>query len=727
MTETDRETNAVQEAKLHFLDYWRVIRLRLPIIILAFLLVVVTAGVTTYFLPRQYQSNVIIEVEQNEQKIRIFSEGYQGAMGVDPRFATTQFQIIQRKEMLYPVIESLDLISRWSEEFGVRTKEQAYYKLRSMIDVREVRNTSLLQISVESTDPQEASDLANSIAQEYQRKRIEEQQKLLSLSLSTLEEEVSKQRVKVQQANEEMSRIRTELGITDLNPDSLEDPMQSQETVLAQQEGLVNEARIQASNLRTKYTEIEKLSGDELMRSLPTLEIQDQTVTTILPQYQEITSELARAMQSGLGARHPTILSLQAKKATYEQQLSEQINSIRRTLAANLQITENSMLKMEEELEKARLEQREAKTRGSEYARAKNNYIQVKRVLESAELRFSTETMQRSMPMSPARIWEKAEASPSPSKPKVMLNMALAVVVGLIVGVGLAFFLEYLDTSVKTLEDVENFLQVPVLAVVPKNITLLVEHPEATADAEAYRILRTNLEFNRPSPDANTVTFVSGGAGEGKSTTLTNLAYTFAQGGYNTLVVDADLRRPSQHRMFGLDGDYGLTDFLTTDVDLEDVVQATSVPNLYLMASGKLPFDAVGVLNSQRMMDLIAQVKNRFDIIFFDSPPILGVSDASVLVRALDLTIIVVQHRRFPRAMLQRVKQAVLNVGGNILGVVLNNVDVRHDQYYEYYTNYYNYYYTPRNAPEGVNGAAKDAKAAARSKRPARVGPQDDY
>jgi polysaccharide biosynthesis transport protein len=725
---TDRETNAVQEAKLHFLDYWRVIRLRLPIIILAFLLVVVTAGVTTYFLPRQYASNVIIEVEQNEQKIRIFTEGYQGAMGMDPRFATTQFQIIQRKEMLYPVIEALQLVQRWSEEFGVRTPEQAYFKLRSMIDVREVRNTNLLQISVESTDPQEASDLANSIAQEYQRKRIEEQQKIIARSLATLEDEVSKQRTKVQQANEEMSRIRTELGITDLNPDSLEDPMQSQETVLQQQEGLVNEARIQASNLRSKYIEIEKLSGDELMRSLPTLEIQDQTITTILPQYQEISSELARLLQSGLGSRHPTILSLAAKKSTYEQQLSEQINSIRRTLAANLQITERSMTKMEEELEKARLEQREAKTRGSEYGRSKNAYIQAKKVLEAAELRLSTETMQRSMPMSPARIWEKAEPSSAPSKPRVMVNMALAVVVGLIVGVGLAFFLEYLDTSVKTMEDVENFLQVPVLAVVPKNISVLYSHPDATADAEAYRILRTNLEFNRQSPDANTVTFVSGGAGEGKSTTLANLAFTFAQGGYNTLIVDADLRRPSQHRMFGLSGDYGLTDFLTTDVDLEDVVQATDVPSLFLLPSGKLPYDAVGVLNSQRMMDLIAQVKNRFDIIFFDSPPILGVSDASVLVRALDLTVIVVQHRRFPRAMLQRVKQAVLNVGGKILGVVLNNVDVRHDQYYEYYTNYYNYYYTPRNAPEGVNGSAsKEAKAATRAGRTAKVGPQDDY
>jgi succinoglycan biosynthesis transport protein ExoP len=725
---TDRETNAVQEAKLHFLDYWRVIRLRLPIIILAFLLVVVTAGVTTYFLPRQYASNVIIEVEQNEQKIRIFTEGYQGAMGMDPRFATTQFQIIQRKEMLYPVIEALQLVQRWSEEFGVRTPEQAYFKLRSMIDVREVRNTNLLQISVESTDPQEASDLANSIAQEYQRKRIEEQQKIIARSLATLEDEVSKQRTKVQQANEEMSRIRTELGITDLNPDSLEDPMQSQETVLQQQEGLVNEARIQASNLRSKYIEIEKLSGDELMRSLPTLEIQDQTITTILPQYQEISSELARLLQSGLGSRHPTILSLAAKKSTYEQQLSEQINSIRRTLAANLQITERSMTKMEEELEKARLEQREAKTRGSEYGRSKNAYIQAKKVLEAAELRLSTETMQRSMPMSPARIWEKAEPSSGPSKPRVMVNMALAVVVGLIVGVGLAFFLEYLDTSVKTMEDVENFLQVPVLAVVPKNISLLYSHPDAMADAEAYRILRTNLEFNRQSPDANTVTFVSGGAGEGKSTTLANLAFTFAQGGYNTLIVDADLRRPSQHRMFGLSGDYGLTDFLTTDVDLEDVVQATDVPSLFLLPSGKLPYDAVGVLNSQRMMDLIAQVKNRFDIIFFDSPPILGVSDASVLVRALDLTVIVVQHRRFPRAMLQRVKQAVLNVGGKILGVVLNNVDVRHDQYYEYYTNYYNYYYTPRNAPEGVNGSAsKEAKTATRARRTAKVGPQDDY
>jgi len=720
---TDRDPKGVQEAKLHFLDYWRVIRLRLPIIVLTFLLVVITAGITTYFLPRQYQSNVIIEVEQNDQKIRIFRDGYEGGMGIDPRFATTQFQIIQRKEMLYPVIDNLKLVEKWAESFGVRTREEAYFKLRSMIDVREVRNTNLLQISVDSTDPKEAADLANSIANEYQRKRIDEQQKLLNRSLATLEDEVAKQRKKVEETNQQMGRIRIDLGITDLNPDSMEDPMQANEKVLLDQEAIVNEARVKAATLRTKYNEIEKLSGDDLMRALPTLEIQDQTVSQILPQYQETDSELARALQSGLGRRHPTIQALAAKKATYERQLADQVGSIRRTLAANLEITERSLNTMEEQLQKSRGEQRESKTRSSEYAAAKNSHIQAKKILESAELRLSTETMQRSMPMSPARIWERAEPASAPSKPRVWLNMALAVVVGVIVGIGLAFFLEYLDTSVKTMEDVESFLQVPVLAVVPQNIHSLVSNPDASADAEAYRILRTNLEFNRKSSDANTVTFVSGGAGEGKSTTLSNLACTFAQGGYNTLIVDADLRRPTQHRIFGLGNERGLTDFLTSDLDLEDVVQTTTVPGLFLLPSGRLPSDAVGVLNSQRMMDLIAQVKNRFDIVFFDSPPILGVSDASVLVRALDLTIVVVQHRRFPRAMLQRVKQSVENAGGHILGVVLNNVDVRHDQYYEYYTNYYHYY-----SPSPNDAAPTDAKATAQnSRRRPSGGAEDEY
>ena len=176
--------------------------------------------------------------------------------------------------------------------------------------------------------------------------------------------------------------------------------------------------------------------------------------------------------------------------------------------------------------------------------------------------------------------------------------------------------------------------------------------------------MRTNIEFNRKNPEANTISIVSGGPGEGKSTTLANLAFISAQGGYSTLIVDADLRRPVQHRHFR-NREQDWPDELSHD---RDAARGSDRPDLgresSLLPSGMLPSDAVGILNSQRMSDMIAELKTRYDIVFFDSPPMLGVSDASVLASEVDQTIIVVQHRRFPRAMLTRVKQAILGVGG---------------------------------------------------------------
>ena len=694
------------ELKLHFLDYWRVIRVRLPLIVLVFLLVVLTSAVVTYFMPKEYASTVTMQVQQNDTLLQVFDRS--GGVGMDPRFLTTQFEIIQRKEMLYPVIDSLGLEQRWKGAYGFTNKEQAYFRLRGMIDIREIRNTELIQIVVMSGDRQEAAEIANRIAEEYQKKRIEDQQQMVARSLTQLQDEVEKQRKKVDDLRNEAIKIRTENKIPDFSPDTMTDPRDTANEVYASVEQQVSTERLRVSSLHAKYDQIAKLTDDQVMRSITTLEIQDPTISQILPLYQQGSSEEARMLQSGLGVNHPTVKSLRAKNEVMAKQLQQQIGSLRTSLKANLDIAQSSLKELENRLTEAKDAQQTAKTKSAGYYEAKNNYLQAKTVLESAVMRLSTETMQRKMPQNPAVIWERAEPASAPSRPRVMLNILLGVVVGLVFGVGLAFFIEYLDTSVKTMEDVESFLQVPVLAVIPKNITLLIDDADDNPDAEAYRIMRTNIEFNRKSPDANTITIISGGTGEGKSTTLINLAYTFAKGGYTTLVVDADLRRPSQHRLFGIENESGLSDYLTTELDLEEVVHLTKVDNLYLMTSGQLPNDAVGILNSQRMVELIEEVKGRFDIIFFDSPPILGVSDASVLSSAMDLTIIVVQHRRFPRAMLQRVKQAVANVGGTILGVVLNNVDVRHDQHYEYYTSYYSYYH---------KGGKNERKKAARKKK----------
>ena len=682
------------EIQLHLLDYWRVIRVRLPLIILVFLLVVITTGVVTYLTPRQYQSSVTMQVRE-DNNMHIF--GGDTGQRFDPRFSTTQFQIIQRKEILYPVIDAMKLVQKWD----VRSREIAYLKLRSKLTISEVRNTDLLQISVLDEDRQLAADLANTIALEYQKKRIDEQQSWVARPLVQLEDEVIKQRKKTEDLRDRMTKIRIAAKINDLNPESIEDPRQAEENILVTVEGQVNDMRLKVATIRSKQQQVREMTDDQIMRSLKTFEMDDATISQILPQYEASVSEEARLLNSGLGPNHPMVKSLEAKKAVYSRQLQDAITNLRKSMASALEISEKSLQAMEQKLAEARSGQQDAKSNALQYQDAKNEYLKAKRILETAEARYSTEAMQRTMPQSPAMIWEKAEVSDFPAKPKVAQNMIVAVLVGLALGVGLAFLIEYLDTSVKTMHDIEAALGIPVLAVIPKDVAVLKDAPSDCPDAEGYRIMRTNIEFNRKSPSANAITLVSGGAGEGKSTTLNNLAFTFANGGYRTLIVDADLRRPSQHRFFNTANERGLTDFLTTDIGIDDLILSTPVKNLFLMPSGRLPIDAVGILNSQRMIDLLKLTKESFDMVFLDSPPILGVSDASVIASAVDITIVVVQHRRFPRAMLKRVKKSLVNIGANLIGCVLNNTDTRHDEYYEYYTSYYQYY-----QPQHLSGSA---------------------
>ena len=292
------------------------------------------------------------------------------------------------------------------------------------------------------------------------------------------------------------------------------------------------------------------------------------------------------------------------------------------------------------------------------------------------------------------------------------MNISLGVIVGLILGVGLAFFIEYLDTSVKTIDDVERALNTAVLGVIPQNVGSLVDEGEESPHAEAYRVLRTNILFaGRQSEDQTTFTVVSGGAGEGKTTTMFNLAVIFAQLGDRILVIDSDLRRPSMHRYFKVSNNIGLTNLLLGQNTVEEVVQITNIPNLHFIPSGKLPSSSMGVLSSAKMKDFVADMKSRYDYVFFDAPPIMGVSDASVLASAVDLCVLVVQYRKYPQLMTQRAKEMVTKVGGNLIGVVLNNINISQDSYYYYYSGYYyDNYYKSREDEEGSDGTGSDNK-----------------
>jgi Mrp family chromosome partitioning ATPase len=224
-------------------------------------------------------------------------------------------------------------------------------------------------------------------------------------------------------------------------------------------------------------------------------------------------------------------------------------------------------------------------------------------------LKIEAQRLDVNLPKTMVIVADPAVPGDDPVRPNVLLNITLGVIVGLVVGIGLAFFIEYLDTSVKTIDDVERTLQSPVLGVIPQDIGALIDEGVEGAHAEAYRVLRTNLLFSRKDEKLNSVAVVSAGAGEGKSTTVFNLATIFAYSGQRTIIVDSDLRRPTLHKVLRVTNNIGLTNYLLKQNTLEEVIQTTKLPTLDFMASGKLPSSSLGILSSAQMKDLFSPVK----------------------------------------------------------------------------------------------------------------------
>ena len=201
---------------------------------------------------------------------------------------------------------------------------------------------------------------------------------------------------------------------------------------------------------------------------------------------------------------------------------------------------------------------------------------------------------------------------------------------------------------------------------------------------------------------------VSAGAGEGKSTTVFNLAAVFAQSRQRVIVVDSDLRRPTLHKMLHITNSLGLTNYLLKQNTLEEVIQTTNLPSMDFLASGKLPSSSLGILSSAQMRELITDLKQRYDFVFFDSPPIMGVSDASILASEVDMTLQVIQYRRYPQPMNIRAKQLIEKVGGNLVGIVLNNINMSQDESYYYYSGYYHDYYSRNDDQEPAAPSSGD-------------------
>jgi succinoglycan biosynthesis transport protein ExoP len=681
--------NTAQNAKLHLLDYWHVIRIRLGSVALIFLLVAITVSATTFLLPKEYMTFTTIEVEPNTNPARIFTSTSTTEVN-DPKFTQTQVEIIARKGVLYPVIQRLDLERRWARQGQPLSLEAAYSKLHSMLQPTEIRNTNLIQISVYSTDPQEAALLANAVAQEYIQQRISDAQTVISKGLDQLRDEVAQKERAVDEAYANALRLRTEARIIDPSLGSPESGRRIEDSRVLTDQQRANDSGSQIATLRSRLEQLDRLKSDDLTHTAGLLNLNDPILEQKLPLYQSAIAEKAKLLSSGLGQDHPDVKAIQTQIDAIDQQLRQQINSLRKDTVTQLAIAE--------------------KTASARYLDARYRYLQERKLLDTAKTRLSSETTERTMPQKPATIQDPAEPSAFPIRPKILFNLLLGSVAGLVLGVAVAFFLEYLDTSVKTTDEVQKLVGLPVLAVIPKGIYISPQQSEDSPDTESFRILKTNVDFARQKVAASTMSVVSGGPSEGKSTAVCNLGTAYAASGQQTLIIDCDLRRPAQHELFALDNRVGLSEYLKGEVALDEAIQVSHVPNLFVITSGMGATSLVSLLNSHKMRGLVDTMKEWFDVVIFDCPPILGVSDGLVVSALVEGSIIVAQHRKFPRSMLIQVKGTLENIGTKCLGVVLNNVDIKHDNTYQCYTSYGQYCSKPKsNAKAPVEEVAAEA------------------
>ena len=674
--ETTKTFNA-PEVKLHFLDYWRIIRIRKTVILAVFLLVALTTTLVTFILPETFSSTVRIAVEKDAPDIANFG-GDRLPTVFDPYWIQTQFEKIRSKLILHQVITNLNLKRKWAEKFkeeGELPNDVTYNILKRSIDVQQARNTTLIEISAFSEDKREAADIANEVAKVYRDSRLSKYADLSRHGIETLQMEYEKQHLLVKEKQAEVDMMRTNLGINELEMGQSGTGATTEPEQLRKLQAQRIEAKADYTRMVTLYSRLTNLTRVEFKKAISTAS-PDQLLADLIGSLSLTEQKLADLSETH-GPDHPDVRRTRKICDTINRQVDERLDGILDGLGARTEAQKASLTQLEQDVDKFALYDQEIAVKRAPYFQLKRDLENYKFIRDRLLARIIQEKVDAALPrQNIVEIIDQAEPGLRAVKPNKFVNIALGIIVGLAVGIGLAFFIEYLDTSVKTIDDVERALQAPVLGVIPQNVGHLIFEGPDSPHAEAYRVLRTNILFSLKDPKLNTITVVSGGAGEGKSTTIFNLATIFAQNGSRVLIVDSDLRRPSLHKILKISNAIGLTNYLLKQNSLEEVIQTSPLATLDFLPSGKLPSSSMGVLSSAQMKELIRELKRRYDYVFFDSPPIMGVSDASILSSEVDSVLQVIQYRRYPQPMTIRAKQMIEKVGGNLLGIVLNNINM---------------------------------------------------
>lgn len=672
--------------ELHFLDYWKIVKKRKDVIFAAFFIIVMTTTVWTFVQTPVYMSSTKILVEKQRPELNLFNS-QQVIETYDPYYYQTQYEIIQGKTVLDQVIKDLGLQAKFSPKEGESLPmEKAIKVLRSSIEVQQYRNTNILEVIVYNKNRFLAAEIANKIAEIYHGQRLSLRRQEVGDAVEKLREELDDMRNKLQDSEVALDKIKKEKNLSfvqGFNIDKQQLAEFNADYLKAKTERLEKEVRL---NELRKLSDSEKLHAIAVEEHYPNLATLKNTLAE---------AEIERsALSEQYGEKHPLLLEANSRVDEAKKKLNAEIKGIMNGLETEYEVSKVREETLSKVLEQAKKELKDLDDKELDYVRLEREVDTNKQMYMVLKQNLKEQDVVENLPVTSVEIIERAEPAleGAYAKPNKALNIVLSILAGLIVGVGMAFFLEYLDISVKTINDVEQYLQLPILGVIPQKVGNLLKEGPFSANYEAYRILRTNIEFCRQKKKLKTLMITSGGVGEGKTTTLVNLAITIAQGGDRVLMVESDLRRPSIYRILEIDPpEKGILDVISNNCKFSDVILPTEVKNLHYLPCGKGTVDLNNFFDIKKAEEIIKILTENYDLVIFDSPPIMGISDSSILARVVDGILLVLGYRRFPKEVAYRAVKAIETAEGNLIGAVLNEVNLKREDYF-YYRHNYRYY-----------------------------------
>ena len=743
-----------QSQDKHLRDYWNILRKRMRLMVAIFCSAVALGLIFNFFSPTLYLAKSTLKIEPQNPTISSV-RGVEGALaegGGPYDYYQTQFVLLKSGPVAARVIKNLELASnpafkdsfnifKWTYNWivgsivGAVNSTSRFVKGESrpqrppglpyvlevppqlvaryfkFLTVTPVRNTRLVDVTFETSDPTLSQELANAHATGFIQMILENRFNITQEARDFLGKKLAELRQATTKAENEMNRFRREHGVVSLEKgenivvDRLVD--MNRELTKARAERIQAESLYQMTrNKNTQYL-TQVLSNSLIMQikgTLANLETEKgrllSTFTTEHPRIQELNQQIAEA-RKGLDAEIITIVH-------------------------GIQSTYSAARAKEEALEAESKKQQEMalglKEVGVDYAVLSEEVLVNRSLYEGVLKRLNETIVGNDLAAANIQVMQRADLPLSPSSPNTLLILIVSVVLGLFLAVGLAFFLEYMDATVNTPQQVWAAVSLSTLGVVPHlqslpnrynpalssngrsqrrlssrksgesvSKELVVARDQLSIIAESYRTIRTALLFSRAERPPNVILLASPCPYEGKTVTTLNLGIALAQGGKRILVIDGDLRKGRCHQLVNLKNHQGLTNVLTGQANLTECIQPTKIPNLYLLPRGVFAPNPVDLLMSQKLRDVLGELRSQFEFIVIDSPPLIAVSDAAILSTISDGVVLVFHGQKTTTPSAQQAMERLDRVGAPILGVILNGIDIRHPDYVDYRTYYSSY------------------------------------